>query len=93
MPDARYEQLLADIAEGARLHYSNAGSPDPDLDLLQGDYSYAQGLLKLAELGDLEATKTLGDAIAAIAQAHAEGDPNAATAAWESALKAVRSKR
>jgi len=93
MSDARYEELLADIAAGARLHYANAGSADPDLDLLQGDHSYAQGLLKLAQLGDLEATRTLGNAISAIAQAHAEGDPNAATTAWESALKAVRSKR
>jgi len=93
MSDARYEELLADIAAGTRLHYANVESEDPDLDLLQGDHSYAQGLLKLAQLGELEAIRMLGDAISAIAQAHAEGDPTAASAAWETAAKAIRSKR
>ncbi len=90
---AAYEALLADIASGSRLHYANAGSPDPDLDLLTGDERYAEGLAKLAALGDLEATRTLGDAISAIAQAHADGDGAAADLAWARAVDIVRSKR
>ena len=87
---AAYEELLADIAAGARLHYTDAGSPDPDFDLLSGDHRYAEGLAKLAELGDLEATRILGDAISAIARARAEGDVAAAESAWEQAVRAVR---
>jgi hypothetical protein len=85
-----YEALLADIAAGARLHYDTAGSADLDLDLLTGDRRYAEGLSKLAALGDLAATRTWGDAISAIARARAEGDPSGAEAAWEQALRAVR---
>ncbi|MBO0768018.1 MAG: hypothetical protein J2O48_04950 [Solirubrobacterales bacterium] len=82
-----YRELLAEIAAGTRLHYANQGSQDPDLDLLEGDRSYAAGLQKLAQMGDLAATRTLGDAISAIAQAHADGDPAAADRAWQQAME------
>jgi hypothetical protein len=88
---AAYEALLADIAAGVRLHYEEAGSADRDLDLLNGDQRYAAGLSKLAALGDLEATRVLGDAISAIARARAEGDADAAESAWRRAVQAVRS--
>ncbi len=91
-PEA-YEALLADIAAGSRLHYDNAGSEDPDLDLLSGDERYAEGLVKLAALGDLQATRILGDAISAIARAQATGDNDAAHSAWEQAVRAVRTKQ
>jgi hypothetical protein len=91
-PDA-YEALLADIAAGSQLHYDNAGSPDLDLDLLSGDQRYAEGLSKLAALGDLETTQLLGDAISAIAQARADGDAIAADSAWKRAVEVVRTTR
>lgn len=91
-PEA-YDAMLADIAAGTRLHYDNAGSPDPDLDLLTGDERYAEGLVKLARLGDLQATRILGDALSAIAQARAAQDLEAARHAWEQAVQAVRTKR
>jgi hypothetical protein len=91
-PDA-YEALLADIAAGTQLHYDNAGSADPDLDLLNGDERYAEGLVKLAALGDLSATRILGDAISAIARARAAGDVQAAHSVWEQAVRAVRTER
>jgi hypothetical protein len=90
---AAYEALLADIAAGSRLHYDNPGSVDPDFDLLSGDERYAAGLSQLAALGDLEATRMLGDAISAIAQARADGDGAAADSAWRRAVEAVRNKR
>jgi hypothetical protein len=91
-PEA-YELMLADIETGARLHYEAAASGDPDLDLLTGDERYADGLVKLAALQDLQATRILGDAISAIAQARAAGDAAAARSVWEQAVQAVRTKR
>jgi len=70
--------VMADIAAGARLHYENGGSRDPDLDLLLGDQSYASGLLKLAALGDVDETARLADLISRVAQAYAEGESAAA---------------
>lgn len=90
---AAYEALLADIAAGARLHYDNGDSPDPDFDLLSGDHRYAEGLAKLAELGDLAATRALGDAISEIAAARAAGDPERAKFAWDRAVRTVRGER
>jgi hypothetical protein len=73
-----YAEVIADIARGARLHYENAASADPDLDLLLGDQSYANGLCRLAALGDVEETARLADLISRVAQLHAEGESAAA---------------
>jgi hypothetical protein len=73
-----YAEVIADIARGARLHYENAGSADPDLDLLLGDQSYASGLAKLAAIGDIEETARLADLISRVAQLHADGESAAA---------------
>ena len=75
-----YADVIADIARGARLHYENQGSADPDLDLLLGDQSYATGLAKLAMLGDVAETARLADLIASVAQLHASGKGDAARA-------------
>ena len=85
-----YDHLLGDIADGARLHYQD-GSQDPDLALLQGDYLYARGLERLADLGDLEAIGHLAEAISQVAQAQAAGDPGRAAAAWRAGVARVRS--
>jgi hypothetical protein len=84
-----YAQLLADIAEGARLHYDTAAE-DLDLALLQGDQLYARGLAGLAELGDLNAIAELADAISLVAQAQAAGDLELARAVWLAGEMAVR---
>ena len=73
-----YAEVIADIARGARLHYENADSVDPDLDLLLGDQSYASGLAKLAAIGDIEETARLADLISRVAQLHASGESAAA---------------
>jgi hypothetical protein len=86
---AAYEALLADIAAGVRLHYEDTGSADRDLDLLSGDARFAEGLSKLAALGDLDAIQILGNAISAIARARAEGDADAAQSVWRDAVSAV----
>jgi hypothetical protein len=90
--EAEYELLVEAIHEGYLLHYG-AGRvvrpDDPDLALLAGDRLYALGLARLAELGDLEAVAELADVISLTAQAHAEGDPERAGAAWEAGARAV----
>jgi len=74
MSDNPYADVIADIAGGARMHYENPDSADPDLDLLLGDQSYASGLLKLAALGDVAETARLAELISRVAQAYAEGE-------------------
>jgi hypothetical protein len=77
--------VLEAVREGYELHY---GEPraftgmDPDLRLLAGDALYAQGLARLAELGDLPAIAELADLISSCAQAHAAGEAERVPALW-----------
>lgn len=80
-----YAAVIADIARGARLHFENDAATDPDLDLLLGDQSYANGLAKLAAIGDIAETARLADLISRVAQLHAEGESAAAVALLRSA--------
>jgi hypothetical protein len=80
------------IREGYLLHYASGRllrEDDPDLVLLAGDHLYALGLARLAALGDLEAVAELADVISLGAQAHAEGRPELAEAAWAAGTAAV----
>jgi hypothetical protein len=80
------------IHEGTRLHYGGArlfSEADPDLCLLLGDWLYAAGLARLAELGDLEAVGELADLISLLAQAQAREEPELAEAIWEAGAVAV----
>jgi hypothetical protein len=84
--------LVEAIYEGYLQHYADGRvlrTQDPDLALLAGDRLYALGLARLAELGDLDAVEVLAGVISRAAQAHAEGDPEAAQAAWEAGARAV----
>ena len=79
------------IREGYLLHYGGVGgarilaTDDQDLALLAGDRLYALGLAELAELGDLEAVRTMAEVIARAAAAHAAESPDGATEAWRAA--------
>lgn len=84
--------LVEAIHEGHLLHYGSGrtvAQDDPDLALLAGDRLYALGLDRLARLGDLESVDVLAEVIARCAEAHAAGDPDAATAAWRAGAHAV----
>jgi len=89
---AEYELLVEAIREGYELHYGEGRvlrPADPDLALLGGDRLYALGLARLAELGDLASVVALADVISGCAQAHAEGDPDSARAAWNTGVRLV----
>ena len=80
------------IREGFLLHYASGrllNDRDADLMLLAGDHLYALGLARLAALGDLDEVVELADLISLCAQAHAEGRPEVAQAAWEAGAAAV----
>jgi len=87
-----HAELVEAIYEGYLLHYGEGRvlrPADPDLALLAGDRLYALGLARLAELGDLAGVEVLAGVISRAAQAHAEGEPEAAQAAWEAGARAV----
>jgi hypothetical protein len=90
---ADYVLLFEAIREGYLLHYGRPrllDEADPDLLLLAGDYLYALGLRRLAERGDMEAVRELGDLISLSAQLHArDGDAAAIGALWLAAAVAV----
>jgi hypothetical protein len=91
--DGPYGGVLAAIREGYEQHYGQGRvlrTEDTDLALLAGDRLYALGLAELAARGDLRAVAVLADLISACAQAHAEGAPERAEAAWERATTALR---
>ena len=76
------------IREGYLLHYAEpriVATDDTDLALLAGDRLYALGLAELADLGDLEAVRTMAEVIARAAAANAAEDPQAASDAWRAA--------
>jgi len=90
--EAEIAFVVEAIREGQLLHYGRPrvfALDDADLALLAGDRLYALGLARLAELGDLEAVAELADVISLCAQAHIEGAPELADAAWAAGAAAV----
>ena len=85
--DAGWEPVEA-IREGYELHYGEGrviATEDRDLALLAGDRLYALGLAELADLGDLEAVRTMAGVIAGAAVAHGANSSDAAAEAWRAA--------
>jgi GNAT superfamily N-acetyltransferase len=83
-----YALLFEAIREGYLLHYEEPrllAGHDDDLALLAGDYLYALGLARLAELGDAGAVLLLADLIGRCAQLHAEGRGAGVAQLWEEA--------
>ena len=66
---------LETIYEGYLLHYGRPrlfSPPDADAALLLGDYLYAQGLVRVARGGDVDAVADLAELISLCAQLRAE---------------------
>jgi hypothetical protein len=76
LADERYALGLETIYEGYLVHYGTArlfAAEDPDVALLLGDYLYAHGLVRIAELGDVEAIRELAALISRCAHLRGEG--------------------
>jgi hypothetical protein len=74
--EGRFALGLETIYEGYLVHYGRArlfAPADGDVALLLGDYLYAHGLVRIAELGDVDAVADLAELISLCAQLQAEG--------------------
>jgi hypothetical protein len=93
-PEGEHAFVLEAVREGYLLHYGEPrllAGHDEDLALLAGDYLYALGIERLAQLGGTAAVHVLADLISGSAQLHAEGREDEAPAAWAEALRALTS--
>jgi hypothetical protein len=78
LADARYALGLETIYEGYLVHYGRSrifAPVDDDAALLLGDYLYAHGLVRIAELGRVDAVQELAELISRCAHLRAEGEP------------------
>jgi hypothetical protein len=74
--EERYGLGLETIYEGYLLHYGRPrlfAPRDHDTALLLGDYLYAHGLVRVAEVGSVEAVADLAELISLCAQLQADG--------------------
>jgi len=87
-----YRYALEAIREGHLLHGGDGRvllTEDADLALLAGDRLYAEGLLRIAELGDAEAIVELSQLIVTCAVARVSDDPDASERAWAETCKRI----
>jgi len=89
----RHALGIETIYEGYLVHYGRPrlfAPADPDTALLLGDYLYAQGLVRIADTGDVAAVADLAELISLCTQARADGrdGDGAAWAATASTLGA-----
>ena len=78
LADEQYALGLETIYEGYLVHYGRPrlfAPDDEDAALLLGDYLYAHGLVRIAELGRVEAVQELAELISRCAHLRAEGRP------------------
>ena len=76
LADERFALGLETIYEGYLVHYGRSrlfAPPDSSAALLLGDYLYAHGLVRIAELGDVDAVRELAALISFCAHVRAEG--------------------
>ena len=76
LAESRYALGLETIYEGYLVHYGRPRLLEPADDnsaLVLGDYLYAQGLARIASLGDVDAVGDLAELISLCAQARADG--------------------
>jgi hypothetical protein len=76
LAEERFRLGLETIYEGYAVHYGRPRvfeAQDGDAALVLGDYLYAQGLARIAELGEVEAVSDLAELISLCAQARGDG--------------------
>lgn len=95
LADGRYELGLETIYEGYLVHYGHPRLFEPaddDTALVLGDYLYAQGLARIAALGEVGAVGDLAELISLCAQARADGLPGDGSA-WAATAALIGSDR
>jgi hypothetical protein len=93
LADERFALGLETIYEGYLVHYGRSrlfAPPDDDAALLLGDYLYAHGLVRIAELGEIDAISALAELISRCAHLRAEGEPGDGEA-WADAAQRLGS--
>lgn len=88
LADARFALGVETIYEGYLLHYGRPrlfAPPDADTAVLLGDYLYAHGLVRVAELGEVAAVADLADLLSVCAYLRADGRPGDG-AAWAASV-------
>jgi hypothetical protein len=84
LAEERFRLGLETIYEGYLVHYGTPRlfePPDPDTALLLGDYLYAHGLVRIANVGDVRAVSDLSELISLCSQLRAE-DADGDGALW-----------
>jgi hypothetical protein len=77
LAEPHYALGVETIYEGYLVHYGRPrlfAPADPDTALLLGDYLYAQGLVRVAQVGDVDAVADLADLISLCAQLRGDGE-------------------
>ena len=95
LAEARYALGLETIYEGYLVHYGRPRLLEPADDnsaLVLGDYLYAQGLARIASLGDVAAVGDLAELISLCAQARADGRDGDG-AAWAATASLIGQRR
>ena len=84
LAEERFRIGIETIYEGYLVHYGTPRlfePPDPDTALLLGDYLYAHGLVRIANVGDVGAVSDLSELISLCSQLRAE-DTEGDAALW-----------
>jgi hypothetical protein len=84
LAEERFRIGIETIYEGYLVHHGTPRlfeAPDPDTALLLGDYLYAHGLVRIANVGDVGAVSDLSELISLCSQLRAE-DADGDAALW-----------
>lgn len=95
LAEPRFARGLETIYEGYLLHYGRPrryDARDGDAALVLGDYLYAQGLARIASLGDVDAVSDLAELISLCAQLRADDRPGDG-AAWAASAALLGRRR
>jgi hypothetical protein len=95
LAEVRFGLGLETIYEGYLVHYGRPRVFEPedgDAALVLGDYLYAQGLARIASLGDVAAVADLAELISICAQARADGGAGDG-AAWAATAALLGQRR
>jgi hypothetical protein len=95
LAEPRYALGLETIYEGYLVHYGRPRRFEPEDDdtaLVLGDYLYAQGLARIASLGDVVAVRDLAELISLCAHARADGREGDG-AAWAATSALIGQRR